>query len=255
MTGVQTCLFRSVPTAANATTTTTSTSSTTSTTSTATTTSTTATTTSTTLGGAATLNLVAGWNLIGNSSSEPLAVTAVGDNTTVNTVWKWIAATAKWAFYTPALNTQALITYAADKGYEVLTTINSGDGFWVNAKGAVSVQLPAGSAVPAAAFMPSGTKALGRGWSLVAIGETKTPSEFNAALSGLSAVPANLADIPANLTSLWAWDAAQLGWYFYAPSLEKSAGLTSYIAGKSYLDFTSASKKLGPGLGYWVNMP
>ena len=219
------------------------------------TTTTTATTTSTTLGGAATLNLAAGWNLIGNSSSEALAVSAVGDNTTVSTVWKWIAATAKWAFYTPALGTQALLEYAVSKGYEVLTTLDSGDGFWVNAKGAVSVQLPAGSAAAVAALMPSGTKPLSSGWSLVTIGETKTASEFNLALGGLSTPPANLADIPANLTSLWAWDQERSGWYFYAPALEKAGDLSAYITGKSYLDFSSTGKNLGPGVGFWVNMP
>lgn len=39
-----------------------------------------------------------------------------------------------WAFYTPSLTTAALAAYAAGKGYDVLTTINSGEGFWVNAK-------------------------------------------------------------------------------------------------------------------------
>jgi hypothetical protein len=236
-------------------TTTTTAAPTTTTTAGAATTTTTATTTSTTLGGAATLNLAAGWNLIGNSSSAALAVSAVGDNTTVSTVWKWIAAAAKWAFYTPSLGTQALLEYAASKGYDVLTTLESGDGFWVNATKALSVQLPAGSAVPAAALMPTGTKPLGNGWSLVAIGETKTASEFNLALGGLSTPPAIPADIPANLTSLWAWDQGQSGWYFYAPALEKTGGLSAFITGKSYLDFSSTSKKLGPGVGFWVNMP
>ncbi len=172
-----------------------------------------------------------------------------------SSVWKWVAATARWAFYTPALGTQALIDYAASKGYDVLSTLGGGDGFWVNAKQAFSVQLPAGSAVQASAFMPSGAKPLGHAWSLIGIGEAKTPAEFNAALGGLNAVPANPADIPANLTSLWAWDAARTAWYFYAPALEKSGGLSGYIAGKGFLDFSADSKKLGQGTGFWVNMP
>ena len=52
---------------------------------------------------------------------------------------------------------------------------------------------------------------------------------------------------------MWAWDAGQTNWYFYAPSLEKSGGLSSYITSKSYLDF--GTKALSPTTGFWVNKP
>lgn len=245
-------------TTASATTTTAATTTTTgaSATTTAASTTTTASTTSTTLGAAATLSFGTGWNLVGNGSSGSLDAAAFGDSANVNTVWKWIAASAKWAFYTPALGAQALIDYAALKGYEVLTTLTGGEGFWVNAVKPFSVQLPAGSAVQAMEFMPTaGAKPLLKGWSLVVIGEARTPGEFNAALSGLSAAPANPADIPLNLTTLWAWENTLNKWYFYAPSLEKSGDLPSYIGAKGYLDFSANSKTLGQGTGFWVNMP
>jgi hypothetical protein len=57
-----------------------------------------------------------------------------------------------------------------------------------------------------------------------------------------------------NITSLWAWDAAQSGWYFYAPSLYNKGTLGSYITGKQYLEFGSGAK-LTPSMGFWVNMP
>lgn len=57
--------------------------------------------------------------------------------------------------------------------------------------------------------------------------------------------------VPVNLTTLWAWDAALLNWYFYAPSLESSGGLSAYVISKSYLDF--ADKTLDPTTGFWVN--
>jgi hypothetical protein len=61
-------------------------------------------------------------------------VADVFSNTTdVTTVWKWIPATSKWAFYSPAL-ADGGAAYAASKGYDPLVTINNGDGFWVNAK-------------------------------------------------------------------------------------------------------------------------
>ena len=237
------------PPGAGATTTTTAPGSTTTTAATTTTTaSTTTTTNASTGGGQVTLNVAVGWNLIGNSASGVLNVaSAFGDSTKVTTVWKWIAGGAKWAFFAPSLAGQQLIDYAATKGYEVLTTVSGGEGFWVNAKTAFTAQLPSGTAVTSASYRSS----LVSGWNLISIGDSKTPSEFN---SALSATPPASGVIPLNLTTLWAWDAALTNWYFYAPSLDANGGLGNYIAGKGYLDF-GTTKTLGPGVGFWVNKP
>jgi hypothetical protein len=188
------------------------------------------------------LNFVTGWNLAGNSASGALdVVTAFGDANKVSTVWKWIANGAKWAFYAPSLAGQQLTDYATGKGYDVLTTISGGEGFWVNAKATFTAQLPAGTAIASTSF-----QTMASAWSLIAIGDNKTPSQFNA-----------LAGAATPLTTLWAWDAVQANWYFYAPSLEAKGGtaLTDYITGKGYLDFTANNKTLGPGAGFWVNKP
>ncbi|MBI2959222.1 MAG: hypothetical protein HYY28_02825 [Betaproteobacteria bacterium] len=243
--------------ASGATTTTTTSpgSTTTTTTGGATTTTTTASTTTTTLGGGGqvTLDFSAGWNLVGNSADASLDVAAAfGDTTKVTTVWKWVAASAKWAFYAPSLVGQALADYAANKGYDVLTTVSGGEGFWVNARGSFTAALPAGNAIASASYQDplSGTGRLVPGWNLIAIGDNKSASEFNKALS---ATPPNPGDIPLNLTTLWAWDNAQSNWYFYAPSLDKNGTLSGYIASKSYLDF--GSRTLDPATGFWVNKP
>ncbi|MBI2319727.1 MAG: hypothetical protein HYU75_22695 [Betaproteobacteria bacterium] len=230
-------------------------STTTTTTGGATTTTTTASTTTTTLGGGGqvTLDFSAGWNLVGNSADASLDVaTAFGDTTKVTTVWKWVAASAKWAFYAPSLVGQALTDYAANKGYDVLTTVSGGEGFWVNARGSFTAALAAGSAITSASYQDplSGTGRLVPGWNLIAIGDNKSASEFNKALS---ATPPSPGDIPLNLTTLWAWDNAQSNWYFYAPSLDKNGTLSGYIASKSYLDF--GSRTLDPATGFWVNKP
>ena len=68
-----------------------------------------------------------------------------------------------------------------------------------------------------------------------------------------SATTANVYQV--NLTTLWAWDTATSGWLFYAPSLDKDGTLQNYTIGKGYLDFTTAGKTLGPGVGFWVNKP
>ena len=203
---------------------------------------------------AGTLNLVAGWNLLGNSINAPQDVaTGFGNAANVTTVWKWIAATSRWAFYSPTF-ADGGAAYAATKGYDFLTTINGGEGFWVNAKQAFAAQPPAGTPILASSFQDQSTppNKLPAGWSLIAIGENKTPSDFNKALS---VTPSSQGVIPDNLNTLWAWDAGQSNWYFYAPSLEAQGGtaLPGYITSKGYLDFTANNKTLGPGVGFWVN--
>jgi len=188
------------------------------------------------------LNLVQGWNLLGNGVNSALDVTAIlGDTAKVLTVWKWIAGKAKWAFYTPSLAGQALADYAASKGYDVLAAISGGEGFWVNAKIAFTAPLPSSTAVSSSSF-----QGMASGWNLIATGESNSPSQFNA-----------LAGAATPFTTLWSWDAVQTNWYFYAPSLAAKGGtaLGDYITGKGYLDFTTTGKTLGPGLGFWVNKP
>ena len=196
-------------------------------------------TTTTLAGTSATLNFVAGWNLVGNSSSNALDVaTAFADGSRIATVWKWIAGAARWAFYAPSLIGQTLPDYALSKNYDVLSTIDGGEGFWVNAKQSTSVALPRGTPVTIAALSPI----LIQGWNLSSIGETATPKQFCDAQS-------------TGVTTLWAWDSTNSAWYFYAPSLDASNALAGYITGKGYLDFTTAGKTLGPGVGFWVNKP
>ena len=202
---------------------------------------------------AATLNLVPSWNLLGNSVNAPLTVaTTFNNSANVSTVWKWVPATSKWAFYTPAL-ADGGAAYAATKGYDFLTTINGGEGFWVNAKGAFTASLPAGTAIASSSFQVQNNPALNKlltGWNLIGTGDSLSPSAFNQALS---VTPPALGTIPTNVTSLWAWDSTLMNWYFYAPSLEASGGLTSYITSKNYLNF--GTKVLDPAMGFWVNYP
>lgn len=195
--------------------------------------------------GAATesLNIVPGWNLLGNGMSTPLTVsTAFGDTNKVTTVWKWVPASTTWAFYTPSLPDGGA-AYAATKGYAYLTTVAAGEGFWVNAK-ATFTQPLAGTAVTSASYQT----ALVPGWNLIATGDRPTPSGFNRTIG---TTPPTAGVIPSNLTTLWAWDATKASWYFYAPTLDASGGLSTYITSKSYLDFTDNT--LEPTNGFWVN--
>jgi hypothetical protein len=134
-----------------------------------------------------------------------------------------------------------------------LTSINGGEGFWVNSKGQFLAQL-LGNAVPTGRFADGMVgNSLPAVWSLVAIGDNKTPGAFVNAIA--MNPPAAGISVATSLTSLWAWDASISGWYFYAPSLVNLGTQASYISSKNYLDFATAGKILSPTTGFWVNHP
>jgi hypothetical protein len=199
------------------------------------------------------INLFKGWNLIGNGYSTTVDVSnAFGDKSWVTTVWKWLADKAAWAFYAPSLTSTQLQTYAQSKGYEVLSTLNAGEGFWVNAvtDWTLTPNVAGLNKVSSADFAASGGKPLRQGWSLIATGDNPTPAAFNLTLS---ATPPAAGSTPSNVISLWAWDAPQASWQFFAPSLQANGTLESYIQSKQYKSFGSNS--LSPATGFWVNKP
>ncbi len=197
------------------------------------------------------LSVVGGWNLLGNGMSDPIAVANVfGDSSLVSTVWKWIPSGSTWAFYSPSLGDGGA-AYATSKGYAFLSTINAGEGFWVNAKGGFAVQL-SGSPVQTSSFADrvSGN-ALPAGWSLIAAGADLPPLAFANTIARTP--PSAGTTVATSLASLWTWDAAQSGWYFFAPSLVNAGTQANYITSKGYLDF--GTKTLTPTTGFWVNHP
>ena len=224
----------------------------TATTTTTSTTTTTASTTTTSLAGGITANLVQGWNLLGNGMSNTITVpSAFGDSSLLITVWKWIAVASRWAFYTPTL-ADGGAAYAASRGYDLLATINGGEGFWVYAKKAFSLQV-SGSPVLTGRFADAlSGNALPAGWSLIAVGDNPTPRAFaNDIATDQPAIGTVAAT--SSVTTLWAWDPVLTTWYFYAPSLDNSGGLAPYITSKFYLPFDTRS--LDPIMGFWVNHP
>jgi len=179
------------------------------------------------------LSFPTGWNLAGNSLTTPIDVkTAFGTQANIQTVWKWDTATSKWSFYAPTLDTAGtLATYVVSKGYSLLTTINQGEGYWVNASAPVSLGTQSGSG------FSLGASNLVAGWNLAATADNVGP--------GLLATNAG------NVTTLWAWDNATSAWYFHAPSLATNNTQASYIQSKGYKEFGALT--LDKGLGFWVN--
>ncbi len=219
-----------------------------------------------------TLKLIQGWNLLGNSVEAPLTVaSSFNDANQVTTVWKWVTTVSAagisypaWAFYSP-LQADGGQAYAASKGYEFLTTIQAGEGFWVNAKAVFTTPLPAGSQVQPSSFKPATTAAVGgahalpHSWSLIAMGNNPTPVQLDEALATAASPQPVVGQIYDNLTTLWAWDAGQLMWYFWSPSLVNKGTLTTYLTSKGYLDFAilpgSPNGTISPTTGVWVNLP
>jgi len=175
-----------------------------------------------------------GWNLVGNSLTTPVDVQATfGGTSTVQTVWKWDSTASKWAFYAPSLDATKLQEYTNAKGYALLSSINAGEGYWVNVAGTT----PIDRGVQSGQAATLNASALKTGWNLVASGTDMSPANFSASIG--------------NVTTLWAWNNASNVWYFFAPSLAEKNTLSSYIQSKQYQEFGALT--LGKGLGFWVN--
>lgn len=195
------------------------------------------------------LQLLAGWNLLGNPVNQPIVVSEkFGDANLVTSVWKWDNGAGKWNFFSPSLTTEALQSYATSQGFGVLRDINGGEGYWVHARKTADLGSLNGTAINLRA------SSLASGWNLVATAAATSPQTFNLSLSSTPAAPGQ---VPINLTSLWAWDSAKSKWVFYAPSLDANGGnaLMDYISTQGYEDFGATGKTLGQGIGFWVRRP
>ena len=104
---------------------------------------------------APTQSLVINWNLLGNNSPAAIDPVVTFGNATapvagvsdqITSVWKWNAANTNWMFFAPSMLPADLDAYAMAKSYGVLSSIPSGDGYWVNANTALTLTLPTATA-------------------------------------------------------------------------------------------------------------
>jgi len=75
-----------------------------------------------------------GWNafaLKGSAAISPAALVSDYLKVTMDSIWKW--ENGGWAVYLPQIADQGA-AYAKGKGFQLLETINPGEGFWVNGK-------------------------------------------------------------------------------------------------------------------------
>lgn len=183
---------------------------------------------------AQTHSVTKGWNLIANDTTGNVDSSTLP--TTLVTVWTWNSEKNVWNFYTPSKSAADLTSYALTKGYDVLSTIKPGEGFWVNSSHHMATSLTLTATSP-----PSAQDDLMQtGWSL----------EGNN--TGVSIDPSVMFGDPTIaplIKTVWTWDNERSIWNFYAPSMS-AADLASYTFVKGY-DVLSEIK---PGEGYWVNV-
>ena len=197
------------------------------------------------------VSVLPGWNQLGNGYHAQIDVPSTfADAATIESVWKWLPATGKWAYYSPQL-ADGGVAFAASQGFDALSTITDGEGYWVNAVQGFNFTPPTGTAVATSEFKTVGALALSTGWNQVSIGYAKTASGFNNTLSDVTPAPGTIAQ---SVQSIWVWNTASSKWYFYAPSLDAQGGavLSNYIAANGYLSFTNPNKLLDGKTGFFV---
>lgn len=105
-----------------------------------------------------TVALATGWNLVGTRTQINVADT-FSDSTRFTSVWKWQGGT--WAVRLPG-NGDGGAGYAENKGFALLSSIDPGDGFWVNSAQTTTVTFPG-------APVADGPLSLVQGWNLVGL--------------------------------------------------------------------------------------
>jgi hypothetical protein len=185
--------------------------------------------TTTTIPGSAqvTLALDPGWNLL--SSSIGFQVATLFDNGgKFASAWKWTddgTGHQTWAVYLP--NWAGAGSYAESHGFVPLTSISSGEGFWLNSKVKQEVTV---SGTPV-----HGQLSFSSGWNLAGLKGTK---------------PVVVADL-GPVISVWKWTKVNNS-KTWAVSLPGSAVKgAEYCAAKGFGQITT----ILPGEGFWVNKP
>ncbi|MBA3014023.1 MAG: hypothetical protein FP815_03610 [Desulfobulbaceae bacterium] len=73
------------------------------------------------------------WNLAGLTSGQEKSISQLisGKESQITSIWKWVDNTT-WGVYLPSAGATQTASYASSKGFEVITSIKPGEGFWVN---------------------------------------------------------------------------------------------------------------------------
>lgn len=163
-----------------------------------------------------TLNLDPNWNLIGTYVNEA-NLTDVGNN--INIAWKW--KNNKWEAFSPNSVINELLK---KKNIQTFTTVNSGEGFWVNVPSKTSVTFTG---------EPTNSKLqIAEGWNLLTLTSDQDVS----------------VDYFNNVKTIWKWDSKNQKWAVYSPDANLQSKISMLVKNGTLETFNV----LHPGEGFWV---
>jgi YD repeat-containing protein len=181
--------------------------------------------------GQAQLVMLQGWNLLalrlepGDNSIDTLFTGIISN---VTSIWKWDLSgeSPVWAVYLPDDQDG---DYAKSKGFNQLSELNPGEGFWVNAKQNQDIDL---EGTPPSEVSIS----LVSGWNLTGL-KSETGTTAANLISGKQG----------SITSIWKWDLSGESpvWAVYLPDDQDG----DYAKSKGFNQLS----ELNPGEGFWVN--
>ena len=174
------------------------------------------------------INLSTGWNLKSALVTLDVPGTFGTDSTKYASVWKWSDNT--WAVYLVSTDTGATSQYAQSKGFAALSTINSGEGFWVNVSSSTAQTVSVGGT-------PSNTPtiSMAKGWNLKGLSASVPESITVAQVFGTDST---------KYASVWKW--VNNTWAVYLPGQDTQA----YANSKGFDVLTT----LALNEGFWVNV-
>lgn len=170
------------------------------------------------------LTLHQGWNLVSSTTTVSSVSATFGDPQKFTSVWTWDASTGQWKSFL-ANGTPPLLNI-----FQGLTSINPGEGFWINSKAQQTIDIPGSNS-------PDTTLSLADGWNLKGVNTPINVSEvFNVPVPGTNAQ---------KYPSVWQWTGST--WSVFIAG-ESTPG--AYAASKGYAPLTT----LSPGQGFWINV-
>jgi hypothetical protein len=161
-----------------------------------------------------------GWSLLSSTIAFQAQV-VFEDGAKFTSVWKWGG--GKWLVFIPGETTSG--AYAASKGFDNLTGITSGQGFWVESKADQQVTISGTLDYSPLIFTP--------GWDLVGLKSDQAISVT--AMTSLNS----------DIVSMWVWENGN--WLVAMPG-ETTMG--AYAASKKFGELTT----IYPLEGFWLNV-
>lgn len=170
------------------------------------------------------LGIQKGWNLV--SCPVGVDLTSYFTDTTFVSIWKWDANNDTWAVRLPSDTKDKGASYAQAKGFAFLSSVNPGEGFWVNSNSSLNLTVQGSP----------GTDGLvvKKEWNL--LGPKKNETLNIATLLGSNAT---------KVISIWKWQSGI--WAVYLP--EQTDKGKAYAEQKGF----SLLSEIKPGEGFWVN--